>query len=99
MLPLHSGHQGVESAVVVALAAVVVGAAFALTREGRTRVGALVGVGAVAAASRLAVAAVGVHGTALHLLGHGLALSALSTVALAGYYALSAARPTAPLDG
>jgi hypothetical protein len=98
MLPLHSGHSGVESAIVVALAAVVVGAAYALTREGRSRVGALVGVGAVAAASRLAVAAVGGHGATLHLFGHGLELSAVAVVALASYYALFDVRATA-VDG
>jgi hypothetical protein len=95
MLPLHSGHTRVESVIVVALAAVVVGAAFALTREGRTRVGALVGVGTLATASRLAVAAVGVRGRTLHLFGHGLELSAVAVVALAGYYALFDVRATA----
>ena len=80
--------------IVVALAAVAVGAAFALTREGRTRVGALLGVGAVAVASRLAVGAVGLHGTTSHLFGHGLELSAVTVVALAGYYALFDARAT-----
>lgn len=99
MLPLHSGHPGVESAVVLALAVVVVGSAFALTREGRTRVGALLGVAGVAAASRLAVAAVGVHGTAPHLLGHGLETSAVTVVALAGLYALFGTRPATPADG
>lgn len=97
MFPLHSGHGEAESLVILALALVVVGAAFALTREGWSRVGALVGVAVGAGASRLALSTVGVHGDATHLLGHGLELSAVVVVALAGYYALFEARAaTAP---
>lgn len=99
MLPLHSGHGATESVVVLALALVVVAAAFALTREGWSRVGALVGVGLGAAGSRLAVVAVGGHVDAGHLLGHGLELSAVVVLALAGYYALFDARSVTPVDG
>lgn len=98
MLPLHSGHGVTESVVVIALALVVVAAAFALTREGWSRVGALVAVGLGAAGSRLVVGTVGFHGEAGHLLGHGLELSAVVVLALAGYYALFDARAT-PVDG
>jgi hypothetical protein len=98
MFPLHSGHGVTESVVVLALALVVVAAAFALTREGWSRVGALVGVGVGAGVGRLGVAVVGVHGDAGHLLGHGLELSAVVVLALAGYYALFDARAV-PVDG
>lgn len=99
MFPLHAGHSHVESALVVALCIVLVGAAFALTREGWSRVGALVGVAAVAGGSRLGVAVVGIHGReTLHLLGHGLELSALALVLLAGYYALFDLQMAAPTE-
>lgn len=100
MFPLHAGHTGIESLLILGLAVVVVGTAFALTREGWSRVGALVGVAALAGGSRLGVAAVGVHGEgALHLLAHGLELSAVVVVALATYYALFNARTVTPTDG
>ena len=92
MLPLHSGHGEAESLVILALALVVVGAAFALTREGWSRVGALVGVAVGAGASSLALWVAGVRGEVAHVLGHGLELSAVVVVALAGYYALFDAR-------
>lgn len=98
MLPLHSGHGGIESLVILALALVVVGVAFALTREGWTRVGALVGVAVGAGASRLALGVVGIHGDPTHLLGHGLELSGIVVLALAGYYALSDARVATSMD-
>lgn len=98
MFPLHSGHGEAESLVILALALVVVGAAFALTREGWSRVGSLVGVAVGAGASSLALTVVGVHGDATHVLGHGLELSAVVVVALAGYYALFDARTTTAAD-
>lgn len=98
MFPLHSGHDGTGSVAVIAFALVVVTVAFALTREGWTRVGALVGVGLGAAGSRLVVAVVGFHGGAGHLLGHGLELSVVAVLALAGYYALFDPRAPTPVD-
>lgn len=98
MFPLHSGHGEAQSLVILALALVVVGAAFALTREGWSRVGALVAVAVGAGAGRLALSAVGVHGKATHILGHALELSAVAVVGLAGYYALFDAR-TATASG
>lgn len=98
MLPLHAGHDGTGSVVIVALALVVVGAAFALTREGWSRVGALVAVALGAGANRLVVGLVGVHGHVAHLLGHGLELSAVVVLALAGYYALFDARAAVTVD-
>lgn len=98
MFPLHPGHPGHESALIAALAVVVVAAAFALTREGWSRAGALLGVGLMAIVLRGAVELLGIHvHGALHLLGHGLELSAVALLALAGYYALFDARtsPTA----
>lgn len=98
MLPLHAGHDGPQSVAVVAFALVVVAVAFALTREGWTRVGALLGVGAAVVGGRLVVVAFGVHGDAGHLLGHGLELSAVVVFALAGYYALFDARAATTVD-
>lgn len=89
MIPLHAGHSHAESVVILALSAVVVGTAFALTRDSWSRVAALAGVAVVAGGSRFAVEALGIHGDrTLHLLGHGLELSAIALVALAAYYAL-----------
>ena len=96
MFPLHSGHGDAQSLVILALALVVVGVAVALTREGWSRVGALVGVAVGAGAGRLAISAVGVHGEATHLFGHGLELSGVVVVGLAGYYALFDARSATP---
>jgi len=94
MIPLHSGHGGTESVIILALAAVVIGAAFALTREGWSRVGGLLAVAVGAGVGRGAVGAVGVRGDPSHLFAHGLELSAVVVVALAGYYALFDARAT-----
>jgi hypothetical protein len=88
MIPLHAGHPGHESTLIVAFALVVVAAAFALTREGWSRVGSLVGVAVAAGGVRLGHEVVGGHGTVTHLVGHGIELSAVVVVALAGYYAL-----------
>lgn len=98
MIPMHAGHPGHESALIVALALVVVATAFALTREGWSRVGALGGVAVAAGGARATLAVVGVHGTVTHLVGHGLELSAVVVVVLAGYYALFDARTAAPTD-
>lgn len=98
MLPLHSGHSGTESLVILALAVVVVGVSFALSREGWSRVGALLGVAVAVGAGRLGVAVVGIHGDATHLLGHALELSGLVVVLLAGYYTLFAARAATPTE-
>jgi hypothetical protein len=87
MLPLHSGHSEYESALIVALAVILVAGAFALTREGWSRVGGLLGVATLAGGARVAIEATGMTGIA-HLLGHGIEVGIVALVALAGYYAI-----------
>lgn len=89
MLPLHPGHPGHESALILALAIVVVATVFALTRRGWSRVGALLGTVVLAGGLRLGIEAFGIHAhSALHLAGHGLEVSAIALLVLAGYYAV-----------
>jgi hypothetical protein len=95
MLPLHSGHPGTESVLIVGLALVTVTAALALRREGWSRVGALVGVAALSAGVRGVVAVVGLGHGWVHLGAHGLEIGAIALVATAGYYALFDARGVA----
>lgn len=99
MLPLHSGHDGPQSVPVLAFALVVVAAAFALTRDGWTRVVSLLAVGLGTLGARLAVWVIGVHGDAGLLLGDGLELSALVVLALAGYYGILDVRAARSVDG
>ncbi|MFW5964817.1 MAG: hypothetical protein ACOCQM_08105 [Natronomonas sp.] len=99
MLPLHSGHPAGESAFILALAVVFVAAAFALTREGWTRVGGLVGSAALAGTAAITAEAfeITVHGS-LHVLGHGLEIGALALLGLAGFYALFDADASTTFD-
>lgn len=95
MYPLHPGHPGVEAVPILLLSVVVLAAAHALTLEGRSRVGGLVGAGVLAVAARVGVAAVGLEGSAaLHVAGHGLELGAVAAFGLAGAAALLAGRVT-----
>lgn len=97
MFPLHPGHPGHESALIIVMAIVVVGAAFALTREGWSRVAALIGVAAIAAVSRVGIEVYGIHvHNSLHLIGHGLELSVVVVLGLAGYYVLDVRRTLTP---
>lgn len=99
MIPLHSGHPGAEATVIVGLAAVVVGAVFALTRGGWSRVGALLGVGGLAVTVGFVIEALGLPGEgAVHLLSHGFELSAVVLFGLASYYALFDARTATPSE-
>lgn len=89
MFPLHSGHPGHEAALIVAMSVVVLAAAFALTREGWSRVGSLFGVAVLAGITRISVELVGIHtSSVLHQVGHSLELGTVILLALAGYYAL-----------
>jgi hypothetical protein len=91
MHSLHAGHPTHESVFIIALSLVALATAFALTRDGWSRVGALLGTAVVAGGARIGVEALGIHAHgALHLFGHGLELSVIATSVLAGYYALSA---------
>lgn len=95
MYPFHPGHPGVEAVPILLLSVVVLGAALALTLEGRSRIGGLVGAGVLAVASRVGVTAVGLEGSAaLHVAGHGLELGAAVAFCLAGAAALREGRAT-----
>ncbi|MFT4885699.1 MAG: hypothetical protein ACI8U4_003226 [Natronomonas sp.] len=99
MLPLHSGHPGSESILIVALALVVVAAAIALTRDGWSRVGALAGVALLSAGTRGLIETVGFGGAEwVHLGAHGLELGAIALTALTVYYALFDARTATTVD-
>lgn len=91
MYVLHSGHPVHESVFIIALSLVVLATAFALTRDGWSRVGALLGTAVIAGGVRIGVEAFGIHAHgAFHLFGHGLELSLVATSVLAVYYALDA---------
>ena len=95
MYLLHSGHQFYESVLILTFALVVLASAFALTRDGWSRVGALLGAAMIAGGTRVGVEALGTHAHGLfHLLGHGLELSLIVTSVLAVYYALDARSAT-----
>lgn len=97
MLPLHSGHPGLESVLIGALALVVVAAAIALTRDGWSRVGALAGVALLSAGIRGLIEGVGFVAEWVHLAAHGLEIGAVALAAITVYYALFDARTT-PVD-
>lgn len=100
MLPLHSGHPGTESVLIVALALVVVAAAIALTRDGWSRVGALAGVALLSAGTRGLIGGLGFGGAEwVHLAAHGLEIGAIALTAITVYYALFDARIATAVDG
>lgn len=99
MLPLHSGHPGTESVLIAALALVVVATAIALSRDGWSRVGSLVGVALLAAGIRGLIEGVGLAIVEwVHLAAHGLEIGAIALAAIAGYYAMFDARTATPVD-
>lgn len=100
MFPLHPGHPGAESVLIAGLSLLVVAAALALTRDGWSRVGALVGTALLAVGLRGLVEVVGLGVSEwVHLAAHGLELGAIALAATAGYYALFDARTTAVTEG
>lgn len=95
MLPLHSGHPGSESVLIVGLALAVVAAAIALTRDGWSRVGALAGVALLSAGIRGLIGSLGFGDEWVHLAAHGLEIGAIALTAITLYYAFFDARTTA----
>lgn len=97
MLPLHAGHPGHESALIVAVGVVAIAVASAVTQKRWGRVAALGTVGALAALVRVGGELVGLPaGRLLHVVTHGLEIGAFVAIGIACAYAVSLRFPWFP---